>query len=462
LQITEETFAEIKDKIEKEAPDRDVDTFLEQLDPTDHDVMKKDKRKDKQKKDSNGTTSTVPVARLPIGLQKLIVGRAAAFLCGNPIQLSCQPTDTAQKGFLAVIQKVWDDNKLSFKSMELAKMMMGETECAELWYTLPAEDNYWNGTAAEGAKFKLRVKMLSRSLGYRLYPVFDQFGNLIAFGCGYDLTKGDKKEEHFDVFMDNETHKGVKSDNGWSVTKEANPAGKIQIIYYSQPAPDWKDVQPLIDRLETQLSNLADTNDYFGSPIIFVEGEVTGFADKGESGKVLQSKGGAKAQYLIWDQSPESTKLEMDTLKKLIYTLTNTPDISIEEMKGLGTFSGTALKMLFLSAHLKAAEKEGIFGEGIQRRINFLKAAICKIQVSLSKLQALPITPKFEYFLPKNDQETIQLLSTAVGTGKPIMSQETAVRNNPLVENADVEIEKMKDDGTLGVEKMQEPITPEK
>lgn len=451
LVITADTFAGIKEKIEKGKPEVDIDTYLSQLDPNDHDVTKPDKRKDKTK-NANGTPSTVPVNRLPVGYQKLIVGRAAAFLCGNPIQLDCNPTDDTQIGFLAVIQKVWDDNKLSFKSMELAKKMMSETECAELWYTVQAEEGYWDGTVAQGAGFKLRVKILANSLGDSLYPVYDQFGDMIAFGRGYEIINGDKKEEHFDVYMADSTYKGIKSDSGWDVLKEVNPSGKIPIIYYSQPQPEWTDVQRLIDRYETQLSNLGDTNDYFGSPIVMVEGEVSGFSDKGESGKVLQSKGGGKAYYLVWDQSPESTKLEMTTLRKEIYTQTDTPDISIEELKGLGTFSGIALKMLFLPAHLKAATKEGIFGESIQRRINFLKAAMAKIQIKFDKVKTLPIVPKFEYYLPKNDQETIDLLSVAVGGGKAIMSQETAIRNNPYVSDVDAEIEKMQEEGSIGAD----------
>src|SRR6185436_19087911 len=95
-------------------------------------VADKTKRPDKIKTDSKGATTTISVARLPLTMQKLIVNRAAAFLCGRPIQLQSDPLDDSQTGFAAVIQKIWDDNKLGFKSITLAELMMGETECAEL------------------------------------------------------------------------------------------------------------------------------------------------------------------------------------------------------------------------------------------------------------------------------------------------------------------------------------------
>src|SRR5690554_3178915 len=113
--------------------------------------------------------------------------------------------------------------------------------------------------------------------------------------------------------------------------------------------------------------------------------------------------------------------------------------MSIEEMKGLGTFSGVALRLLFLSAHLKAAKKENIFGEGVQRRINYLKSAMASVQSSFESVKSIQITPKFEYYLPQNEAETIELLTTATGSGKAIMSQESAVRANPLVSNPDTE-----------------------
>lgn len=41
-----------------------------------------------------------------------------------------------------------------------------------------------------------------------------------------------------------------------------------------------------IERMEELLSNCGDTNDYFGYPSYVVSGEIEGFAEKGEQGKV--------------------------------------------------------------------------------------------------------------------------------------------------------------------------------
>lgn len=418
---------------------------LTQYNTSGHDIADTAKRPDKLIETESGPSAST-VARLPIPMQKRIVALAAAFLVGNPIKLVSDPQDELQKSMLAVLQKTWDDNKLDYDSKKLAKLMMTETEVAELWYTELAEEGYWLGTANDkAAKFRLRMKVIANKFGDSLYPVYNNAGDMIAFGRGYSVTEGDKKIEHFDIYTATTNYQMQKLDS-WVSTATPNIVGKIPVIYYSQEAPEWNDVQALIDRFEKVISNHADTNDYFVSPMVFVEGEVVGFAKKGEQGKVLIGKAGAKASYLTWDQSPDSLKLEINNLRSLIHDMTDTPDISIEQMKALGTYSGVALKMLFLGAHLKAADKEEIFGKSIQRRINYLTAALAKINVKFEAAITMKVTPKFEYFLPKNDEELVTLLSTATG-GKATMSTKTAVKNNPFVSDPDAELVAIEKEG---------------
>lgn len=448
-ELAEANFTELQRKVLKLKTNSDqVDKYIKQFDPLQHDTMDPTIRPDKLIQTDLGP-SKVLVSRLGLSLQKQIVSMAVSFLLGNPVKLMCAPEGDIQEGLLGVFKKTWDDNKLDYDSKRIAKILMSETEVAELWYTEAIEYNkdsdYWYGTANEGgkAKFRLRMKVLARSLGDTIIPVFNSYGDMIAFARGYTVNVDGKNVEHFDVYTDDKIYLGVKDSTGFVCTPSANVVGKIPVIYYSQPISEWSDVQSLIDRFERMLSNHADTNDYFGSPLIKVKGEIKGFAKKGESGKILELVGGADAEYMSWDQSPKSVELEFKNLRSLIFDLTSTPDISIEQMKTLGTYSGIALKMLFLNAHLKASDKEETFGKGIQRRINYLKAAIAKINLDLKNAIVMNITPKFEYYLPKNTKEDIDILTTASG-GNPIMSIETAVKLNPLVQDPDDEINKMK------------------
>ena len=225
------------------------------------------------------------------------------------------------------------------------------------------------------------------------------------------------------------------------VVNEANLLKKIPVIYYSQPYPEWYKVQVMIDRLETLLSNFGDTNDYFGSPMVFVEGKVTGFASKGEQGKVLQGEKGSTAQYLSWDSAPDAIKLEIETLIELIHTCTQTPNISFSQMKGLGNLSGVALKLMFMDAHMKVENKIEILGEMFQRRINLLKRMCTLADVSLESFaRGLDIEPVFKPYMPRNDKEDMETLTIGTG-GRAVLSQRTAMANNTFVADVDREIE---------------------
>jgi SPP1 family phage portal protein len=446
-----------------------------QYNPKQHDVFDKTKRGDKEikreEKGPNGEDTgrtvidkLIPVARLGIPEQRKIVTLAAAFL-GTPT-LSCTPKAGIETDMFDVLTVLSDDNKLDYKFKNIAKKTMSERECAELWYTQDAEPEFWDGTAMT-SEYKLRMRILSPSLGDTLYPVKDEFGDMIAFGRFYETVEQientlqqTQRVAHLDIYTADRFYFMTKDEKSasWAIGADPtalatgpdtavvngvpNPLGKIPVVYYAQPTTEWSDVQEMIARLETKVSNHADTNDYFDSPIVFLEGTVTGFADKGESGKLLQGTEGAKASYLTWDHAPESTKMEIENLLKFIHTYTHTPDISFESIKGLGTFSGIALKMFFMDAHLKASDKEEIFGEGIQRRINYLKASIIGLDPAFKAAARLVIKPVFEYFLPRNEAEEIDNINKAYTGG--FLSLETAVRLNPLVEDAVSELAKIK------------------
>lgn len=454
LQLLISDFDKLKGRMatERKLTLKSIADYLKQYEVSGHESMDTAKRPDKVVTVDAGT-KTVQVTRLGIPIQKQIVHLAAAFLLGNPVRLQATPADDKEKEMLMVINRTWEKNKLDYESKKIAKILMSETEVAELWYRDDPDEAYWAGTANEKRPHRLRMKVLANSLGDNLYPVFNNMGDMIAFGREYTIKVDGKDESHFDIYTDKITYLSTKTSSAWVTTEETNWFGKIPVVYYSQKAPEWNDVQSLIDRFEKTLSNHSDTNDYFASPMVKVTGEVKGFATKGESGKVLELENGADASYMSWDQSPKSQELEFKNLRSLIFDMTSTPDISFENMKGLGAISGVSRKMMFLAAHLKAADKEEEFGQCIQRRINLIKAAMLVINNQLGGA-SLVITPRFEFFLPKDEEGLINMLSTAVG-GKAVMTQETAVRNNPYVTDPESEIEKLKEETTIDV------ITPD-
>ena len=63
--------------------------------------------------------------------------------------------------------------------------------------------------------------------------------------------------------------------------------------------------------------------------------------------------------------------------------------------------------------------------------------------VKVDTLEELKIGIEFGSILPTDEDELVKSLSLARG-GEPIMSEETAVRKNPLVDDADSDLENLK------------------
>lgn len=416
----------------------------DQYDPLKHAVMN---RPPKQVKTDTGER-TEERAKLPVPLQELIVEYAVQMCVGNPIEYQATPTDANGKDMYEIVKAVVKKNRLAMLDKQIMRHMKSETEAAELWFSEEAPDGYWAGTPNDGTGFKLRVRILSPSLGDTLVPVFNRIGDMVAFGRGYTEKTGSGVIEHFDIYTDTTTYFGVKGSDAWAFEQKPSQWGKIPVIYHSQGYSEWRNVQRLIERVEMSMSKHADNNDYYAFPIMTSTGKIKSFADKGEDGKILELEDNAKLEMLTWPQAPESVKLEQTTLHDAIFLSTMTPRLTEEQVKGLGNYSGVALKMLFLPAHMKAAKTEEIFGPGVARRINLIKAWAITNKPALAPAAGLEITPVFTYFTPKNELEEVQILTSAVSGERPIMTQEAAVKQNPLVQDGEAEWEKMQAEQT--------------
>jgi SPP1 family phage portal protein len=458
-------------KTGRNAADPEVETFEAQLNPEEHDINDRVKRPDKKvkvdKPEDTGTviqvtsggetaenTRTEKVARIALALQKLIVKRAVAFTFGNPVGLNSEPEEgSKEEDVLKAVKRVLFDTKSRTLNRKIARNIFSCTEAAERWYPVEKPNNNYGFPS----NYKLRVAIFSPLLGDKLYPYFDETGDMVAFSR--EFTRKDNagvKFTYFETYTEQLHQMWITTNNQWEVVEgypKVNTIGKIPVIYGRQPAVEWEDVQGLIDRLEKLLSNFADTNDYHASPKIVVKGTVLGFAKKGESGGILELEGDdADAKYLSWQHAPESVKLEIETLLRMIYTITQTPDISFEAVKGLGAISGIALKLLFLDAHLKVQDKMEIFDDYLQRRLSIVQAYLSEMNKKDSEFkaacQSLTIEPEIVPFMIEDEKAKVDLLVAANG-GKPVASQKTTVQQLGWVNDTEAEYEQIQEESTL-------------
>lgn len=411
----------------------DIDRYIAEYDPEQHDVMSPIKRPDKNVRKPSGRKNDITgedilidaiqnVTRISVDLQQEVTKSASGILCANKIELV---------GASDEIQKIWDDNKLDLKTISICNYWLSETEVAELWY--------------KNADNEDKVMVLANSLGDRLYPIFDENGKMVCFIRKYaskEIMPGNsllQEINYYEIYTESTVVKGNDKNNGIFEFADAVPHGydKIPVIYCQRDKPIWSPVQTSISRWEVSVSNLCDTNDYVGSPILASKGRIISFADKGESGKMIELEPDATLEYITWDHAPESIKLEWETLRAVIYNSTRTVSLSLDNLKGLfgSAPSSYAIKLLFTPAHMQAAEHEEIFGEYIQRRLNFI--------ASFTGAASGSVMPKFTYYLPKNDKEELANIISAHDAG--ILSTESAVADSPLTVNDD-EFKKITDE----------------
>ena len=402
--------------------------------------------------DGKGGTKTETkkekVTRISLALQKLIVKRAVAFVFGNEPLLN---TSDEYTDVLSVLQKVFSDCKIKAINRKTARELMSYQEVAEHWYIDPGSEQ--SNRYGFQSKNRIRCTYFSPSSGDTLYPYFDEYNNLIAFSREYSITQSDKTSKTFFETWTAEWHyKWERTTGNFQPSEnypQRNVIGKIPIIYAYQSQTEWADVQNLIERLEKLLSNFGDTNDYHGSPMLFTKGRITGFATKGESGRILQGTPDSSIEYISWAQAPEATKTEVEMLLRMIYTITQTPDISFDSVKGIGSISGTALRLLFADAHLKVQEKSEVFDEFLQRRNNVILAYLSTLNVADNTFTNLCknaiVTAEIQPYLIEDDTTKISQLMTATGN-KAIMSRKTAVKTLGWVSDTDTELEDIEAD----------------
>lgn len=463
--IDAQNWKDLFEDINGHRPAIDFAKLKAQYNPLEHDILNTAIFKDREINvgtEEKPELKFVSRARLALPEQRDIVAQQTMMLCGNPVGIHATPKDgTREQDLLDVLNKTGEDNKLDYRTKEACAIWLSECIVAELWYFADADENYWDGTPNEGANGKnarLRHRLLANSLGDTLIPIKDQYNDLVAFYRAYSVKEGEKDILNAEIYTPDFIYYFNNRD-GAMLPREKEPIventlGKIPIAYVTRAEAAWHPVQPIIAQKEISFSGHVDTNAYSADPTTVVEGEVLSYSQKGEKGKILQIDKGGKVYTVEWNQATASIELEHKNLDKAIRKGTGTVDISLDVLQQAGDYSGAALEVLFLSAYMKASENEILFGEFIQRRLNILKAAMAVINPDLKAATALQLKPRFEYYRPKNIQETVNVLSLAVSA--KLISEETAVDLNPLIEDKEGEKARLKAEAAEAIKMQQQ------
>lgn len=398
--------------------------LAQQYDPTKHPVMNKAKYPDIVNADG-----FQPVTRVTCDLQRLAVKRMTELVTGIPVKRVYQPENERQREVATYLEKIMMKNRIDSVNIERCNMLFTGCEVMTLWYAVEQRHTAYGFNS----DLKLRCRNFSPMLGDELYPLFDEYGDMIAMSVAYTRRNARKIVQYFDCYTATRHIKWSTQNGDWeTVEDELITLQKIPCIYMYRPTPIWEDTSRIVYEIEWALSRNGNYLRENSKPlfVVFADEEVGYGKEKSpdkEFKAVAQYPANGKAEYVTWQQAVENLKFYVNELRNLFFTQLQLPDWSYEKMSQQA-LSGESRKQLFIDAQLKVKDESGRLLEFFDREVNVVKQFL-KVMLGegyAADIDALNVEVQITPFTITDEKDTIDKLLAANG-GEPIISQREAI-----------------------------------
>ncbi|MEG2495638.1 MAG: phage portal protein, partial [Mucinivorans sp.] len=400
------------------------DTLRKEYDPMLHDVMDPVKRPNKKVKGKPDE----PVSRITLKLQQLAVKRMAEFMFALPVKRIYKTEDDKVKQEIAkALEAIYTSSRIDTLNLSRARAYFASCEIATLWYVVPSK----NTTYGFESQYKLRCKTYNPMDGYKLYPLFDNYGDMIAFSVGYSRKEDDSTINYFESWTNTAHYLWSDANSGWAEVEApyAIQLAKIPLVYGWRPEAIYAGLTNIVSEIEFTLSRNSDVIAYNAAPVLEVRGDVDRLEDKGETRRVWRVTGdNGGIRYVSWEQAIAAIEFQVDQLMKFFWAQLQMPDLSFESIKGLGNVSGEARKTLLTDAHLKVGDEKGVFIEFFDRECNIIKAYLKEMNTKWAKaIDGLEVEHVITPFIQNDEAAEIDKLTKANG-GKAVLSQLDSIK----------------------------------
>ena len=392
-----------------------------------------------------------PVTRIALGFQKLASKRMTELVTAIPIKRIFKPDNEKQKQVAKFITGVLDKNRINSVDIDRFNKFFAGCEIMTLWYAIEQKNTLYGVESP----LKFRCRTFSPMLGDDLYPLFDEYGDMIAMSVGYQRKKGRKTVRFFDAYTATKHIKWSTESGSWAeIENEDITLLKIPAIYAWRPYPIWEHNSNTVYEMEWSLSRNGNYLRENSKPLfcVFADEQIA-YGDEKDPNKearaIMQYPKGSTAQYVTWQQAVENLRYQVSELRNLFFTMLQLPDWSYEKMSQVA-LSGESRKQLFIDAQLKVNDEKGPLIEFLDREVNVLKA-FAKIVFGESyhaDIDALVVEILITPFTISDEKDDINNLMTANG-GKPLMSQRESIERYGKTDDVDKTLQEIKEEDTF-------------
>lgn len=368
------------------------------------------------------------VTRAIFGLQKLAVKRMTELVTAIPIKRVYKPENDRQKEVSGYLEKIYQKVRINSVNIDRFRKLFASCEIVTLWYAVEQPNNYYGFNS----RLKLRCRTFSPMTGEKLYPLFDEYGDMTALSIAYTRKVNGKTVNYMDTYLEDMHILWSDADGSMKeVMRESITLMKIPGVYSDRQEPIWEDQSGNVFEIEWGVSRNGNYLRKNQKPklAIFAD-EVINYGDEKDENQefktVMQLPQGGRMEYVTWQQAIESLKFQNSELRNFFFTQLQLPDWSYERMSQQA-LSGESRKQLFIDAMLKVGDEQGPLLEFLDREVNVVKAFL-KVMLPgyANDIDALQVENIITPYMLQEDKDTINNLMAANG-GKPIMSQRETI-----------------------------------
>ena len=373
--------------------------------------------RDKVRKDGTVEKS----ARLSLGLERLLVKRMSEFMFAIPEKREYKNINNnpVRQQIADAIENVYKYARIDTQNLKRSKKFFACCEIATLWYAVKKKNSLYGFDS----DFKLKCRTFSPKDGVDLYPLFDDYGDMIAFSIEYSVTKNNRTITYFETWTD-ETHYKWEQTDGWHLVDDPEEIVllKIPVAYLYREEAIYEEVSGCRKEIEYTLSRNCNVIAYNSAPILKVIGDLINGEKKGEDYRLFRMQKGGDVGYVSWQQAIDALRYNVSELKELFWSLSQMPDISFSNVQKLGNIGYDARETLLTDAHLKVGDEEGDFIEFFDRETSIIKSFLVVMHPEFEKeIDNVEVRHKVIPFIQRNEEAEINKRMKANG-GKPVES----------------------------------------